>query len=307
MTPSELRLRRVSHRGKIAEWTLNPLWTKLDRETNEEFGMLKLFLVSRGTSLRWKFPVAQGAGKLAAALGAALGEARRGPTGPLFKVEAGGMDASWVSVESDIWRPPCSRQTVSDLAPLSSAAADYDVVRHAIAHMKGNWRAQPEFHEIAEAAGVTPTELHHLSAAGRADAQGVPAGAHARQRAQPVRDSASVLDASYEVGLSGPGRLHDLFVTHEAMSPGEWKTGGDGLTIYRLPSLRVRHRAGDGDGPRTVRARVCRPRRGKGGDRGHAPPLAAANYVRIPPAPRRSVRASSTRSSGARIGRFAWC
>jgi AraC family transcriptional regulator of adaptative response/methylated-DNA-[protein]-cysteine methyltransferase len=41
-----------------------------------------------------------------------------------------------------------------------------------------------------------------------------------------------VLDATYEVGLSGPGRLHDLFVTHEAMSPGEWKSGGEGLTIH---------------------------------------------------------------------------
>jgi AraC family transcriptional regulator of adaptative response/methylated-DNA-[protein]-cysteine methyltransferase len=40
-----------------------------------------------------------------------------------------------------------------------------------------------------------------------------------------------VLDATYEVGLSGPGRLHDLFVTHEAMSPGEWKSGGEGLTV----------------------------------------------------------------------------
>ena len=41
-----------------------------------------------------------------------------------------------------------------------------------------------------------------------------------------------MLDATYEVGLSGPGRLHDLFVTHEAMSPGEWKAGGEGLTIH---------------------------------------------------------------------------
>jgi len=48
---------------------------------------------------------------------------------------------------------------------------------------------------------------------------------------QLLRDSASVLDASYEVGLSGPGRLHDLFVTHESMSPDEWKSGGEGLTI----------------------------------------------------------------------------
>jgi AraC family transcriptional regulator of adaptative response/methylated-DNA-[protein]-cysteine methyltransferase len=47
-----------------------------------------------------------------------------------------------------------------------------------------------------------------------------------------LRDSASVLDATYEVGLSGPGRLHDLFVTHEAMSPGEWKSGGEGLTVH---------------------------------------------------------------------------
>ncbi len=51
---------------------------------------------------------------------------------------------------------------------------------------------------------------------------------HARKL---LRDSVSVLDASYEVGLSGPGRLHDLFVTHEAMSPGEFKSGGDGLSI----------------------------------------------------------------------------
>jgi AraC family transcriptional regulator of adaptative response/methylated-DNA-[protein]-cysteine methyltransferase len=43
--------------------------------------------------------------------------------------------------------------------------------------------------------------------------------------------SASVLDAAYEVGLSGPGRLHDLFVTHEAMSPGEFKAGGAGLVM----------------------------------------------------------------------------
>ena len=40
-----------------------------------------------------------------------------------------------------------------------------------------------------------------------------------------------MLEAAFEVGLSGPGRLHDLFVTHEAMSPGEWKSGGAGLTM----------------------------------------------------------------------------
>lgn len=43
--------------------------------------------------------------------------------------------------------------------------------------------------------------------------------------------SASVLDAAFDAGLSGPGRLHDLFVTHEALSPGEWKTQADGLDL----------------------------------------------------------------------------
>jgi len=46
-----------------------------------------------------------------------------------------------------------------------------------------------------------------------------------------LRDSASILDTAYEVGLSGPGRLHDLFVTHEGMTPGSYKLGGKGLTL----------------------------------------------------------------------------
>src|SRR5690606_11387502 len=46
--------------------------------------------------------------------------------------------------------------------PLAGAEADYAVVRRAIGHIRQNWRAQPEIDEIAEAAGVTPTELHHL-------------------------------------------------------------------------------------------------------------------------------------------------
>ena len=119
-----------------------------------------------------------------------------------------------------------------DLAPLPTAAADYDVVRRAIAHIRGHWRSQPEIETIAEAAGVTPTELHHLfrrwcGLTPKAFLQALTLS-HARDL---LRSSASVLDASYEVGLSGPGRLHDLFVTHEAMSPGEWKAGGEGLTV----------------------------------------------------------------------------
>ena len=120
----------------------------------------------------------------------------------------------------------------SNPGPLTGACSDYDIVRRAIAHIRGNWRSQPEVEEIAEAAGVTPAELHHLFRrwAGLTPKAFLQALTLDSAR-QLLRDSASVLDASYEVGLSGPGRLHDLFVTHEAMSPGEWKSGGEGLTI----------------------------------------------------------------------------
>src|SRR3569832_2599331 len=119
-----------------------------------------------------------------------------------------------------------------EFAPLATSAADYDVVRRAIAHIRGNWRAQPEIETIAHAAGVTPTDLHHLfrrwcGLTPKAFLQALTLDS-AREL---LRSSASVLDTAYEVGLSGPGRLHDLFVTHEAMSPGEWKAGGEGLTI----------------------------------------------------------------------------
>ena len=81
VTPSELRLRRVSHRGEVAEWTLNPVWTQLDREKHEEFGLLKLFLVSRGRRLAVAgFLSPKEKESFATALSAALGEARRGPT-----------------------------------------------------------------------------------------------------------------------------------------------------------------------------------------------------------------------------------
>jgi AraC family transcriptional regulator of adaptative response/methylated-DNA-[protein]-cysteine methyltransferase len=125
-----------------------------------------------------------------------------------------------------------SPDRVPNLEPLKSAAADYDIVRRAIAFLSEHWRAQPEIEAIAEAAGVTASDLHHLfrrwaGITPKAFLQALTLD-HARRL---LRESASVLDATFEVGLSGPGRLHDLFVTHEAMSPGEWKSGGEGLTI----------------------------------------------------------------------------
>lgn len=86
VTASELRVRKVSHRGQVSEWTLNPVWVRLDREVHEEFGIERLFLVSHGRRL----PVAAFLGpqekeSFAAALAAALGEAKRGPPQPAFR------------------------------------------------------------------------------------------------------------------------------------------------------------------------------------------------------------------------------
>jgi uncharacterized membrane protein len=80
VTASELHVRKVSHRGQVSEWTLNPVWVRLDREVHDEFGIERLFLVSHGRRL----PIAAFLGpqekeSFAAALATALGEARRGP------------------------------------------------------------------------------------------------------------------------------------------------------------------------------------------------------------------------------------
>lgn len=124
------------------------------------------------------------------------------------------------------------RLTPNDLSPMTRAAEDYGCVRRALAYLSEHWRDQPEVPAIAHAAGLSPDALTVLfrrwaGLTPKAFLQAITLN-HARRL---LRQSASVLDAAYEVGLSGPGRLHDLFVTHEAMSPGEWKAGGAGLCL----------------------------------------------------------------------------
>jgi uncharacterized membrane protein len=81
ITASELTVRKVSHHGVVREWTLNPLWVQLDRIVHEEFGIERLFLVSRGRRLAVaSFLSPDEKASFARALAAALGEAKRGPT-----------------------------------------------------------------------------------------------------------------------------------------------------------------------------------------------------------------------------------
>jgi uncharacterized membrane protein len=81
VTPSELVMRQVSRRGEVREWKLNPVWAQLQRETHEEFGVQRLFLVSHGRRLSIaSFLGPREKESFADALAAALGAAKRGVT-----------------------------------------------------------------------------------------------------------------------------------------------------------------------------------------------------------------------------------
>ncbi|MCO5160869.1 MAG: bifunctional helix-turn-helix domain-containing protein/methylated-DNA--[protein]-cysteine S-methyltransferase [Mesorhizobium sp.] len=121
-----------------------------------------------------------------------------------------------------------------DVTPLATTAegADYDKVRRVIEKISLDFRDQPSLEMLAEEVGETPTGLQKLftrwaGLSPKAFLQAVTLD-HARRL---LAEGMPLLEASLEVGMSGPGRLHDLFVTHEAMSPGEHKSRGEGLTI----------------------------------------------------------------------------
>ena len=80
ITVTQLRIRKVSHRGVEKNWVFNPLWVRLEREAHDEFGVTRLYLVNQGRELT----IASCLGPdekadFAAALAAALAQARRGP------------------------------------------------------------------------------------------------------------------------------------------------------------------------------------------------------------------------------------
>ena len=132
-------------------------------------------------------------------------------------------------------RSACSAMTANDSAMTeirSNTLDDYTRVRRAVRFLTENWRDHPDLDTIADEMGLNPTQAQKLFHrwAGLTPKQFVQAITldHARSL---LAEHETVLDTAYDVGLSGPGRLHDLFVTHEAMTPGEYRNRGAGVEI----------------------------------------------------------------------------
>jgi AraC family transcriptional regulator of adaptative response/methylated-DNA-[protein]-cysteine methyltransferase len=110
---------------------------------------------------------------------------------------------------------------------------DYETVRQVIELITEDYRDQPSLETIAARLNQSPTQLQKTftrwaGLSPKAFLQAVTLD-HAKRLLR--KEELPLLETALEVGLSGPSRLHDLFVTHEAMSPGEWKARGGGLTI----------------------------------------------------------------------------
>jgi AraC family transcriptional regulator, regulatory protein of adaptative response / methylated-DNA-[protein]-cysteine methyltransferase len=114
----------------------------------------------------------------------------------------------------------------------SDRSRDYHLIRRAIAFLSETWAEQPSLDRLAEHLGLSPAHCQKLFKrwCGLSPKEFVQAITVDHARAL-LEGSASVLDAAYQVGLSGGSRLHDLFVSHEAMTPGDYKRRGEGLEM----------------------------------------------------------------------------
>ena len=117
-------------------------------------------------------------------------------------------------------------------APPVRPLARLRLIRRAIGFLSETWAEQPSLDRLAEHLGLSPAHCQKLFKrwCGLSPKEFVQAITVDHARAL-LEGSASVLDAAHEVGLSGGSRLHDLFVSHEAMTPGDYKRRGEGLEM----------------------------------------------------------------------------
>ena len=112
------------------------------------------------------------------------------------------------------------------------ASEDYAIVCAVLEHLTENFHRQPQLDSLCRLTGLAPTRLQKTFTRWAGLSPKAFLQAVTLDHAKRLLDQGnSILDTSYELGLSGPSRLHDLFVTHEAVSPGVYKAKGEGLTI----------------------------------------------------------------------------
>jgi AraC family transcriptional regulator of adaptative response/methylated-DNA-[protein]-cysteine methyltransferase len=112
------------------------------------------------------------------------------------------------------------------------ASADYRLVAQAIRYLEENFRQQPDLQATAGHVGLSEFHFQRLfkrwvGISPKKFVQFLTLN-YAKEL---LAESRSLLETTYEAGLSSPGRLHDLFITHEAVTPGEFKRQGAGLQI----------------------------------------------------------------------------
>ena len=136
-------------------------------------------------------------------------------------------------MKHDLHSPKALRYGGHILEVNEALDGDYATIRKAVEFLSLRWQDQPSLAELASHLGLGETATQKLftrwaGISPKAFSQAVTLD-HAKRL---LRDEdLPILDASFELGLSSPSRLHDLFVTHEAMSPGIWKARGDGLSL----------------------------------------------------------------------------
>ena len=125
---------------------------------------------------------------------------------------------------------PIATDTATPLGP--DRSRDYEHIRRAIAFLSETWTEQPSLDRLAQHLGLSPAHCQKLFKrwCGLSPKEFVQSITVDNARSL-LGGSASVLETAYEVGLSGGSRLHDLFVSHEAMTPGDYKRRGEGLEM----------------------------------------------------------------------------
>lgn len=141
------------------------------------------------------------------------------------------LDRLELASETTDRRGGSRKHSVRQNHPMNQSDQSYQMIEMAIGYLRQHHRDQPSLDQLAEVAGVTKFHLQRTFKkwAGVSPKQFVKY--LTKEHAKNLLRQRTILDVAFDVGLSGPSRLHDLFVTEEGVTPGEYRGFGKGLTI----------------------------------------------------------------------------